>query len=131
MPKIDKYEVLLIRKKNNMFGIFSKDSPGRVLMKYANDVGHLYKNLDSLSELTYKDAKFKLITLLEFYQKEIINNPYMDKIDVTFKCMIPEMYAFKRVTVAFSHTEITSLLYQKAEEYDLVKEFKEIINPTK
>ncbi len=114
-----------------MFGMFSKDSPGRVLMKYANDVGYLYKNFDSLNELTYSDAKFKLITLLRFYQKEIIHNPNMDKIDITFKCMIPEMYAFKRVTVAFSHTEITSLLYQKVEEYDLVKEFTEIINQTK
>ena len=109
-----------------MFGIFSRDNPGRVLMKYANDVGHLYKNLDSLSELSYKDAKSKLITLLQFYQKEIIHNANMDNIDITFKCMIPEMYAFKRVTVAFSHTEITSLLYQKSEEYDLVNEFIEM-----
>ena len=40
--------------------------------------------------------------------------------------MIPEMYAFKRVTVAYSSSEIVSLLYQKAEEYDLANEFIEL-----
>ncbi len=128
MPKIDKYEVLLIRKKNNMFGIFSKDSPGRVLMKYANDVGYLYKNLEKLEDLNYDEARNNLIQLLLYYKNEIGKNPNSDKLNLTFKCMIPEMYSFKRVTVAYSLTEIVALLYQKAERYELVNEFNEINN---
>ena len=109
-----------------MFDIFSKNSPGRVLMKYANDIGYLYKNLEKIEGLNYDDARKNLRQLLLYYKNEIVENPNWDKIDETFKCMIPEMYAFKRVTVAYSSSEIVSLLYQKAEEYDLVNEFIEL-----
>lgn len=114
-----------------MFGLFSKNNPGRVLMKYANDIGYLYKNLGEIENLNYDEARKILLQLLLYYKNEIVENQNMNKIDLTFKCMIPEMYAFKRVTVAYSHAEITSLLYQKTNDYNLVKEFTEIINQTK
>ena len=109
-----------------MFDFFSKNSPGRVLAKYADDIGYLYKNLEKLEDLKYDEARNNLIHLLLYYKNEIGNNPNSDKLNLTFKCMIPEMYAFKRVTVAYSLTEITALLYQKAEKYELVNEFNEI-----
>jgi len=42
-----------------MFDIFSKNSPGRVLVKYANDIGYLYKNLEKIEGLNYDDARKK------------------------------------------------------------------------
>ena len=92
-------------------------------MKYANDIGYLYKNLEKIEDLNYDDAKKNLRLLHIYYKNEIVENPNMNKIDLTFKCMIPEMYAFKRVTVGYSTTEINILLYQLAEKYDLMEEF--------
>jgi hypothetical protein len=111
-----------------MFDLFSKNNPGRVLVKYADDIGYLYKNLKKLEDFKYDEARNNLNHLLFYYKNEISKNPNMDKLNLTFKCMIPEMYAFKRVTVAYSLTEITALLYQKAEKYELVNEFNEIYN---
>ena len=106
-----------------MFDIFFKNSPGRILMKYANDIGYLYKNLEKIEDLNYDDARKNLRQLYLYFKNEVLENPNMDKIDITFKCMIPEMYAFKRVTVGYSMSELNIFLYQLAEKYDLKEEF--------
>ncbi len=110
-----------------MFGLFKKNSPGIALVKYANNIGFLYKNLKSVDSLGFEDATNKIRCLTVYYVKEIAENPIMDNLDVRLKCMIPEMYAFKFVTIAYSSTEILSLLHQIIEKYNLNSEFKEII----
>jgi hypothetical protein len=109
-----------------MFGLFSKNNPGVATVKFANNMGYLYKNLLTLEKLPSEQAQKKFKCLAVYYVKEIVENPIMDNLDVSFKCMIPEMYAFKRVTIAHSTSEISILLYQIAEEYNLISEYSEI-----
>ena len=110
-----------------MFGLFKKNNSGIALVKYANNVGYLYKNLKNLENLNYHDACNNLKCLSAYYIKEIAENQIMDNLDISFKCMIPEMYGFKMKTIAVSSAEIIILLQQMAEKYSMVNEFNEIL----
>lgn len=110
-----------------MFGIFKKNSASVALVKYANNAGFLYKNLKNLDNLSFDEACNNVKCLTVYYIKEIVENPIMDEIDITFKCMIPEMYGLKWKTVAFSSSELMILLNQMVVKYHLTSEFNEIL----
>ena len=110
-----------------MFGLFKKNSSDIALVKYANNAGFLFKSLKDLDKLIFDEACNNVKCLTVYYIKEIVENPIMDNLDITFKCMIPEMYGLRWKTIAFSSAELMILLNQMVEKYNLTNEFNEIL----
>lgn len=110
-----------------MFGLFKKNSSGMAMVKYAQDIGFLYTNLKEIDNL-HGSAENNILCLAAFYTKQIAKNPKMDLLNVSHKCMIPEMYGWKWTSIALSSTEILILLHEKIKKYNLELQFEEIYN---
>jgi hypothetical protein len=109
-----------------MFGLF-KNTKGTAVMNYANNVGYLYKHLELVDKLNYDEARSQILFLAMYHIKKIQDNPELENLDVGFKCCIPELSGFKWVTIAWSSTQVYSMLFELIMRYNLNDEYQEII----
>ncbi len=109
-----------------MFGLF-KNTKGAAVVNYANYVGYLCKNLELVNKLNYDEARMQILYLAMYHIKKIQDNQEFENLDVGFKCFIPELSGFKYVTIAWSSTQISSMLFELIMQYDLKEEYQEII----
>jgi hypothetical protein len=109
-----------------MFGLFKK-TKGSAVMNYANNVGYLCKHLELVNKLNYDEARIQILFLAMYHIKKIQDNPEFENLDVGFKCCIPELSGFKWVTIAWSSTQVSSMLFELIMRYNLKDEYQEII----
>jgi hypothetical protein len=109
-----------------MFGLF-KNTKGAAVVNYANYVGYLCKNLELVNKLNYDEARMQILYLAMYHIKKIQDNQEFENLDVGFKCFIPELSGFKYVTIEWSSTQISSMLFELIMQYDLKEEYQEII----
>lgn len=109
-----------------MFGLF-KNTKGAAVVNYANYVGYLCKNLELVNKLNYDEARMQILYLAMYHIKKIQDNPEFENLDVGFKCFIPELSGFKYVTIAWSSTQVSSMLFESIMRYNLKEEYQEII----
>ena len=109
-----------------MFGLF-KNTKGAAVVNYANYVGYLCKNLELVNKLNYDEARMQILYLAMYHIKKIQDNPEFENLDVGFKCFIPELSGFKYVTIAWSSTQVSSMLFELIMRYNLKEKYQEII----
>lgn len=109
-----------------MFGLF-KNTKGAAVVNYANYVGYLCKNLELVNKLNYDEARMQILYLAMYHIKKIQDNSEFENLDVGFKCFIPELSGFKYVTIAWSSTQVSSMLFESIMRYNLKEEYQEII----
>ena len=109
-----------------MFNLFKKNSSSMAMVKYAENIDFLYSNLKEIENLKFEEAKNNVLCLTAFYIKELLENPMMDHLNVNFKCLIPKMYGWRWVSVAYSSAEIQILLFNTIERFNLKSQYEEI-----
>jgi hypothetical protein len=109
-----------------MFGLF-KNTNGTAVVNYANHVGYLCKNLELVNNLNHNEARIQILYLAIYQIKKIQENPEFEILDVGFKCFIPELSGFKRVTIAWSSIQVSTMLFELVMRYNLVEEYQEIV----
>lgn len=84
--------------------------------------------LPRLKDLTrYFLLSFLCLFLLTYHIKIIQDNTEFENLDVGFKCCIPELSGFKWVTIAWSSTQVSSMLFELIMRFSLKDEDEEII----
>lgn len=109
-----------------MFGLF-KNTKGTAVMNYANNIGYLCKHLELVDRLNYDEARIQILFLAMYHIKKFQDNPELENLDVGLKCCIPELSGFKWVTIAWSSTQVSSMLIELIMKYNLNNEYQEII----
>lgn len=110
-----------------MFDFFKKNEVVSALNTYSVNISFLYRNLKKLDKINFEDARNVVQCLVVYHLKEIVENSIFDTLDLTSKCMIPEMFGLKMVPIAKVSIEINIILDTLIEKYNLRKEYIEIL----